>query len=677
MGNTLQVKRGTNLSNAGTPAAGELIYKTDTNQLFVGDGSTAATSLTAIGGSGSGDIEGVTAGTGLSGGGTSGTVTLTLGNHSADLLTSGTVGTARLNVPSSGDWFSGGASIVATDGVMEIGRYIDFHNSDTTTDDYHIRLDCESTSVLNVQGGTLEVGGSQVLTAGDTIDISSQTNLSAGTNISLSGDTLNVDDAFLINSGNDTTSGTITAAGFTTSGTITVDDIHGNSNSGNRLVLDDDTQSGLENGVSLTGVNTIYIACDETNNGVGEVRFLKGTDNDLDSGTSAELARFDNSGNLSFREDSSTQTRYIHLPRAGGITFYGDKSQHHGIFSRDDSNSSADDLLISSYGAVYIDLDSNDNNTSNASFEIGKHNTANDPIFMVDGETGHVGINENSLDADLHITGSPVVVKLERAGQRAFRFGVPDDSTKFIMADSDDLKSNIAVEIDNSRNVKITENLEVVGDLDVDGTTNLDAVDIDGVITAADGSASNPQYSFGADTNSGMFRVSSDVVGIAAAGNSRFTVKGNGIKAPNGSLGVNTDPNSTDGMIHATNDIVAFSSDKRLKENIRPIENALDKVSKLSGFVYNWNELANQKAQYDMDKDYVGVYAQDVEEVQPEAVDLAPFDNDGEDKSISGENYLTVKYEKLVPLLIEAIKEQQEEIELLKANYSQLKYNRR
>ena len=53
-----------------------------------------------------------------------------------------------------------------------------------------------------------------------TIDISSDTNLSAGTNISLSGDTLNVDDAFLINSGNDTTSGTITAAGFTTTGSV-------------------------------------------------------------------------------------------------------------------------------------------------------------------------------------------------------------------------------------------------------------------------------------------------------------------------------------------------------------------------------------------------------------------------------------------------------------------------
>ena len=48
MANKIQIKRGTNLSNAGTPAAGELIYKSDTNELFVGDGSTAASSLTAI-----------------------------------------------------------------------------------------------------------------------------------------------------------------------------------------------------------------------------------------------------------------------------------------------------------------------------------------------------------------------------------------------------------------------------------------------------------------------------------------------------------------------------------------------------------------------------------------------------------------------------------------------------
>ena len=49
MANTLQIKRGTNLSNAGTPAAGELIFDSGNNKLYVGNGTTAATGLTAIG----------------------------------------------------------------------------------------------------------------------------------------------------------------------------------------------------------------------------------------------------------------------------------------------------------------------------------------------------------------------------------------------------------------------------------------------------------------------------------------------------------------------------------------------------------------------------------------------------------------------------------------------------
>jgi hypothetical protein len=62
----------------------------------------------------------------------------------------------------------------------------------------------------------------------------------------------------------------------------------------------------------------------------------------------------------------------------------------------------------------------------------------------------------------------------------------------------------------------------------------------------------------------------------------------------------------------------------------------------------------------------VGVIAQDVQGVMPEIVKPAPFDLDEHGESISGENYLTVQYERITPLLIQCIKELKAEIEILK-----------
>ncbi len=120
------------------------------------------------------------------------------------------------------------------------------------------------------------------------------------------------------------------------------------------------------------------------------------------------------------------------------------------------------------------------------------------------------------------------------------------------------------------------------------------------------------------------------------------------------------------GDIEATGNITAYSSDKRLKTNVNILQNPLEKLNKLSGFTYNWNDKANELAGYDTSESIVGMFAQDVQEVLPEAVKIAPFDNDGEGNSKSGENYLTVQYEKVVPLLVEAIKELKNEIEELK-----------
>ena len=122
-----------------------------------------------------------------------------------------------------------------------------------------------------------------------------------------------------------------------------------------------------------------------------------------------------------------------------------------------------------------------------------------------------------------------------------------------------------------------------------------------------------------------------------------------------------------DNAFRSYDNVIAYASDKRLKENIIKIPNAIDKVMSINGVTFDWKDMVYDLGFEPSNKHEVGVLAQEVEKVLPEAVEIAPFDYDWkvEGKSKSGEKYLTVKYEKLVPLLIEAIKEQQNKIEHL------------
>ena len=120
-------------------------------------------------------------------------------------------------------------------------------------------------------------------------------------------------------------------------------------------------------------------------------------------------------------------------------------------------------------------------------------------------------------------------------------------------------------------------------------------------------------------------------------------------------IGVGTSPDTANtGSIRATNNITAYYSDDRLKTKLGTIENALDKLLTLTGFYYEANEVA-QGLGYKVRKE-VGVSAQDVQKVLPEIVVPAPID----------ETYMTVHYERLIPLLIEAIKELKAEVDALK-----------
>ena len=120
--------------------------------------------------------------------------------------------------------------------------------------------------------------------------------------------------------------------------------------------------------------------------------------------------------------------------------------------------------------------------------------------------------------------------------------------------------------------------------------------------------------------------------------------------------------------LYATGNVTAYYSDDRLKTRIGNIENALDIVSSLNGFRYVDNKLAETFG-YANNGTQLGVSAQEVQKHLPEIVRGAAFDVDHDDPdhgSKTGEHYLTVDYSRLVPLLIEAIKELRDEVEALK-----------
>ena len=135
-----------------------------------------------------------------------------------------------------------------------------------------------------------------------------------------------------------------------------------------------------------------------------------------------------------------------------------------------------------------------------------------------------------------------------------------------------------------------------------------------------------------------------------------------------GNVGIGTITPST--KLYVNGDItansVAGTSDLRFKTNIRPVTHALDKVKALQGVYFNWNQKAFPEKEFGT-QDELGFIAQEVEKVVPEVVS----------KDKSKEEYRSVKYDKVVALLVEAIKEQQKQINDLKTQVKQLKRSKK
>ena len=151
-----------------------------------------------------------------------------------------------------------------------------------------------------------------------------------------------------------------------------------------------------------------------------------------------------------------------------------------------------------------------------------------------------------------------------------------------------------------------------------------------------------------------------------------------------GNVGIGTDNPAAykltvNGSIGASENIVASYSDERLKDITEYIDDVLPILNNIKVFRYNCNDVA-EKYGYDKNKKELGLSAQEIQKYYPELVCLAPFDSiyDSETQqtiSKSGEDYLTLNYERLVPVLLQAIKELNNKYEALEEKYSRLDSN--
>jgi hypothetical protein len=246
---------------------------------------------------------------------------------------------------------------------------------------------------------------------------------------------------------------------------------------------------------------------------------------------------------------------------------------------------------------------------------------------------GNVGIGTNNPTAKLNIVGG---------GIRIFN-GFANNST-----------SRPAI------NTSTVGNYEIRGVGGGGGTTQADGGD-DGFLrlSAGGGSSASAQSSIDLTGYSNVADMLNNIV-MRTAGTERIRIDNVG------NVGIGTISPTV--KLQVNGDIIANSiggsSDFRFKTNIRPVTNALDKIKALRGVYFNWNQNEFPDRQFGSNVE-LGFIAQEVEKIIPEIVT----------KDKTKEEYRSVKYDKLVALLVEAIKEQQKQIDSLKVEMK-LKINK-
>eukprot|EP00798_Chlamydomonas_sp_ICE-L_P012895 gene12895-biopygen12850 len=202
-------------------------------------------------------------------------------------------------------------------------------------------------------------------------------------------------------------------------------------------------------------------------------------------------------------------------------------------------------------------------------------------------------------------------------------------------------------------------NLNIVGGIYQNGVPFKVGVGFD------DGTVGFPSITFNSDSNTGLYRLGADTIGISTGGVPRVTILDNGnvgfgTNAPEARLHVVGD-GYFNGNVIATSNIIGFStmeSDSNVKHHFLPITDALDKIDAIGAYTFEYRGDDSRKR-------HAGVIAQQVQQVLPEVVDVHPL-----------KDTLTVAYGNLSSLLLAGVQELRDELNTLKEELKEIRYLR-